>query len=106
MSYLLTRSIISGSMRPSPAQPAVWHESHYASYPVLVPMTESASHFDQPVTASQPSGDETLQVGLPNQPRCIRSEEILQGENEALILHGGAVYRLRHTKSGKLILNK
>jgi hemin uptake protein HemP len=69
-------------------------------------MTESASHFDQAAAASQPAGVETTQAGLPNQPRCIRSEEILQGENEVLILHGGAVYRLRHTKSGKLILNK
>lgn len=45
-------------------------------------------------------------AGLPQQPRCIRSEEILQGKTEVLILHQGSIYRLRHTKSGKLILNK
>jgi len=70
-------------------------------------MTDSVPQVDPTVSAPQQSGgDEASLAGLPNQPRCIRSEDILQGENEVLILHGGAVYRLRHTKSGKLILNK
>lgn len=71
-----------------------------------VPMTDSVPPFDPSSHAShQPDGEAPL-AGMPNQPRCIRSEEILQGENEVLILHSGSIYRLRHTKSGKLILNK
>lgn len=66
-------------------------------------MTDPVPPFDHSAHASD---DEPSLAGIPNQPRCIRSEEILQGENEVLILHGGALYRLRHTKSGKLILNK
>lgn len=54
---------------------------------------------------SQPA-DEASNSDLPQQQRFVRSEDILQGENEVLIIHGGIVYRLRQTKSGKLILNK
>lgn len=59
-----------------------------------------------PYDSPSPTDDAAPQVPLPGQPRCVRSEEILRGDNEVLILHAGAVYRLRHTKSGKLILNK
>lgn len=37
---------------------------------------------------------------------AIRSEALLQGKREALILHAGEVYRLRLTKNGKLLLTK
>jgi hemin uptake protein HemP len=38
--------------------------------------------------------------------RVWKSEELLSGENEAVIVHHGQVYRLRCTKHGKLILYK
>lgn len=38
--------------------------------------------------------------------RVITSEEILNGSNEVHIRHGDAIYRLRVTKVGKLILSK
>jgi hemin uptake protein HemP len=38
--------------------------------------------------------------------RRVRSEDLLQGGRELLITHGQEVYRLRLTKSGKLILGK
>lgn len=36
----------------------------------------------------------------------IESREILKGRNQVAILHGGACYILRVTRSGKLILTK
>jgi hemin uptake protein HemP len=38
--------------------------------------------------------------------RIVRSEELLQGRVEVLIAHGAETYRLRLTRSGKLILQK
>jgi hemin uptake protein HemP len=35
-----------------------------------------------------------------------RSEELLRGAKEVLILHEGELYRLRCTRNGKLILQK
>gem|GEM_PF-835043 len=40
------------------------------------------------------------------QTRLIHSEELLSGHTEILIRHGSEVYRLRVTRSGKLILTK
>lgn len=42
---------------------------------------------------------------LPAEPR-VASEALLKGQREVLIQHGEAVYRLRHTSNGKLILTK
>jgi hemin uptake protein HemP len=39
-------------------------------------------------------------------PRIISSKDLFQGEQELHIQHDGAVYRLRVTQHGKLILNK
>lgn len=39
-------------------------------------------------------------------PRVMRSQELLQGRSEIWIEHGGQIYRLRQTRSGKLILQK
>jgi hemin uptake protein HemP len=36
----------------------------------------------------------------------ITTEELLRGQTEVLIHHGDDIYRLRVTKSGKLVLNK
>ena len=38
--------------------------------------------------------------------RTLRSDELLQGQVEVLIQHGLDTYRLRLTRSGKLILQK
>lgn len=39
-------------------------------------------------------------------PRTVRSDELFQGAREIVIEHEGVCYRLRLTKSGKLLLNK
>lgn len=36
----------------------------------------------------------------------VRSTELFGNARELVIVHGGHRYRLRHTRSGKLILNK
>jgi len=36
----------------------------------------------------------------------LSSEELLDGRLEVLIEHNGDLYRLRHTRQGKLILTK
>lgn len=36
----------------------------------------------------------------------VDSAALLQGQREVLIQHGDGTYRLRHTRSGKLILTK
>lgn len=41
-----------------------------------------------------------------HESRTVTSEALLQGETEIQITHRGDVYRLRVTRSGKLILNK
>ncbi len=54
-----------------------------------------------------PSGGVPTQAPTPPtmQPR-VRSEVLLQGGRELEIEHAGAVYRLRVTSLGKLILTK
>lgn len=39
-------------------------------------------------------------------PAPVRLEELLRGRTELLIEHAGAIYRLRLTRNGKLILTK
>jgi hemin uptake protein HemP len=39
-------------------------------------------------------------------PRQVTSEELLDGKKEVWIRHGEEIYRLRLTRSGKLILQK
>ena len=36
----------------------------------------------------------------------IDSQQLFQGKRQVLITHGNEVYRLLHTKNGKLILQK
>ena len=40
------------------------------------------------------------------QPAALASEQLLRGQCEVLIQHGNEIYRLRHTRNGKLILTK
>jgi hemin uptake protein HemP len=39
-------------------------------------------------------------------PRRVKSEELFAGACEVVIVHGGAEYRLRLTRTDKLILTK
>jgi hemin uptake protein HemP len=52
---------------------------------------------EQPTKPSQPS---------PGMRREVHSVDLLRGEKEIWIRHGEEIYRLRLTKSGKLILQK
>jgi hemin uptake protein HemP len=38
--------------------------------------------------------------------RVVESRDLFRGENEILIAHDGAIYRMKITRQGKLILNK
>jgi len=38
--------------------------------------------------------------------RIVRSDELLQGQRELFIAHGGQLYRLLRTRNDKLILQK
>jgi len=38
--------------------------------------------------------------------RCVRSEDLLSGRRELVIIHGQERYRLQCTRTGKLILTK
>ncbi len=42
----------------------------------------------------------------PAEVRVLESGEIFQGASEIMIRHEGAVYRMKITRQGKLILNK
>ena len=46
--------------------------------------------------------------GLKDRTTCpvLQSRTLLQGYSEVAIEHEGTLYRLRHTKQGKLILTK
>ena len=59
-------------------------------------------------TPFRPSGADQ-RPDLPREPAAtpvVRSEELLRGRDEVLIDHQGSLYRLRLTRSGKLILHK
>jgi len=53
---------------------------------------------EKPARAHEPAS--------PGTPPTFRSNDILQGGKEAFILHGTQTYRLRLTRSDKLILQK
>ena len=38
--------------------------------------------------------------------RILQSQELFKGATEILIAHEGAIYRMKITRQGKLILNK
>lgn len=38
--------------------------------------------------------------------RVVESRDLFRGESEILISHDGAIYRMKITRQGKLILNK
>ncbi|HUY92101.1 MAG TPA: hemin uptake protein HemP [Pirellulales bacterium] len=54
---------------------------------------------------AQPNDSRATDPGGPPL-RTVQSQDLLQGQVEVLIAHGGETYRLRLTRSGKLILQK
>lgn len=42
----------------------------------------------------------------PSEPRLVKSRDLFAGRTEICIDHDGAIYRLKITRQGKLILNK
>ncbi|HLS83051.1 MAG TPA: hemin uptake protein HemP [Arenimonas sp.] len=55
-----------------------------------------------PLSAHRPAAPRTFVTTAP----AFDSRELMRGEREVLIRHGDQVYRLRHTRNGKLILVK
>lgn len=55
------------------------------------------------VAVSPPDASE---AASPLAPKSVRSDELLHGQRELLIIHEHEVYRLRVTRNGKLILTK
>jgi hemin uptake protein HemP len=55
-----------------------------------------------------PNNPDAASASLPasRTQRVIESHDLFRGENEILISHGGAIYRMKITRQGKLILNK
>lgn len=50
---------------------------------------------------------ETAGVGVPGrEPKIVDLDDLLRGERELIIRHGGQRYNLRLTSNGKLLLTK
>ena len=61
------------------------------------------------MTSRDASNDPNVQRPPPaaaGGPRRLKVSELLRGEREAILEHGGQDYRLRITANGKLILTK
>jgi hemin uptake protein HemP len=61
-----------------------------------------------PTTPREAPREENLERPPPPAPgrRILNSQDLLAGEQEVLIQNGEEIYRLRRTRSGKLILYK
>jgi hemin uptake protein HemP len=72
---------------------------------ILILMKKN-SRVEEIKTASNDSAmnSENLSSGSP--PRVVTSDELFSSGTEVGIIHQGAMYRLRITRGGKLILNK
>jgi len=57
---------------------------------------------------TEPEADDILLHGilLHGNQQIVRSEQLLHGKRELIILHGSQIYRLMETRNGKLILQK
>ncbi len=66
-------------------------------------ITESNEGDQAPKSETELDPDDIL---LHQDQRIVRSEELLQGKRELIILHGSQIYRLIETRNGKLILQK
>ena len=61
---------------------------------------------DLPRDGSGPEDRDDLRNRRACQPNVVRSEQLLQGGREVIILHNDESYRLMVTRNGKLILQK
>jgi len=68
------------------------------------PLDTSASTLRAPEPGHESASDAAARGTVP--VACITSDQLLRGGNEVLIEHHGALYRLRLTALGKLILTK
>jgi hemin uptake protein HemP len=81
------------------------HRQADVSHPTGLQAMSSHPPSGDPVHPTNPDGEHAGSV--PQQPpRQVDSADLLQGSRELLIQHEGETYRLRLTKTGKLILNK
>lgn len=55
-----------------------------------------------------PNNPDAAPASLPasQTQRVVESRDLFRGESEILISHDGAIYRMKITRQGKLILNK
>jgi len=60
---------------------------------------------DPPTSTPKSPPDAGHAEPLP-EPRTLRSEDLLRGDKEVVIVHENQLYRLRRTRNGKLILQK
>lgn len=83
------------------------HRNH-GGRPILHPANPMNQTPDKPSEKSASQPDPTGDPGAPHDAGLptFRSEDILQGHREVVIVHQGDQYRLRLTRTGKLILNK
>lgn len=63
-------------------------------------------HVTTPERMQKPLASEPAPSGRETSVRTLTSSEIFEGGTEVQILHEEAVYRLKITRQGKLILNK
>ena len=57
-------------------------------------------------TADQPTEPQIPSAAHKPGTREVRLEDLLRGDRELLIRHGGEVYHLQITKNGRLLLTK
>jgi hemin uptake protein HemP len=74
--------------------------------PVLMPPPEPTAATARAAPGRGPSGLAAGAAPAHASPACVSSESLFGGAQELLITHAGAVYRLRITSLGKLILTK
>jgi hemin uptake protein HemP len=66
------------------------------------------ANWPKPVTPNDTETQRSPQTAPPvgRTQRIVESRDLFRGDNEILISHDGAIYRMKITRQGKLILNK
>jgi hemin uptake protein HemP len=75
---------------------------------VIVARKRPAGPEATPTTSTAPAASEAVQDGPATigDTRVMASEQLFAGQNAVAIRHNGAIYTLRVTRFGKLILTK
>ena len=68
--------------------------------------TQTPAHADPAAAEGRTVITPVRSMAVPPPVACISSGSLLAGGNEVLIDHHGALYRLKQTSLGKLILTK